>query len=96
MYYLQIQEKLNFIAENAASGSIKDELMVITKQYTSDKLKQVVNITLETYQIFYNMYKGMSGPYGHIANLMKEGQNGNHVAQVEQKQYSPVIFTLSC
>lgn len=54
MYYLQIQEKLNFIAENAASGSIKDELMVITKQYTSDKLKQVVNIILETYQIFYN------------------------------------------
>ncbi|QPA31116.1 hypothetical protein [Thermaerobacillus caldiproteolyticus] len=99
MYYLQTQEKLNLIADNVASGSIKDQLKAITKQYTSDKLKQIVNASLETYQIIYDRFKGKGGPYSEIANQMKnaieEIQNGNHADQVSQQQLSQLFSGLN-
>lgn len=99
MYYLQTQEKLNLIADNVAGGSIKEQLKTITKQYTNDKLKQIVNTSLETYQIIYDRFKGKEGPYSEIAKQMKnaieEIQNGNHADQISQQQLSQLFSGLN-
>ncbi|UOQ50236.1 hypothetical protein MUN88_09350 [Gracilibacillus caseinilyticus] len=80
MYHLQTQEKLNLIAEKMAPVSVRDE-------------------SLRVYEAIYNRDKGKAGEYVQIANRMKNSikniREGNHVVQVEQKQYNDLFSNLN-
>ncbi|AUJ24146.1 hypothetical protein [Virgibacillus dokdonensis] len=96
MYHLQTKEKLNLIAKNIPHSSVKNEFLAVVQDYTSAKLEQTVNKSLETYEIIYNQHKEKKGPYRNIADRMLDAinniQEGKHFVQNEQNLYSHLFL----
>ncbi|SDM70936.1 hypothetical protein [Sediminibacillus halophilus] len=98
MYHLQTKEKLHLIAEKVLPPSFAGEMKNVSNQFTDDQLGQTVDKSLQTYELIYNRDKSKAGPLGDIADRLKTSiqhiQEGNHIVQVEQKQYSKLFSEL--
>ncbi|SDK34642.1 hypothetical protein [Sediminibacillus albus] len=98
MYHLQTKEKLNLIAERALPPSFSEEMKNVSNQFIEDRLEQTVDKSLQTYEIIYNRDKSKAGPLGDIADRLKTSihniREGNHIVQLEQKQYSELFSEL--